>query len=82
MEFILTYNLHRSTFSVSRRERIVSMREKCDAEFIKEAKKILHLVHGKDETITLLSIQKNERKIRREPLLLSEDGIVLNNLNP
>ena len=81
MEFILTYNLHRSTFSVSRRERIVSMRGKYDAEFIKEAKKILHLIHGENETITLLSIQKNERKIRREPLLLSEEGIILNKLN-
>ena len=67
MEFILTYNLHRSTFSVSRRERIVSMREKCDAEFIKEAKKILHLVHGKDETITLLSIQKTNAKFEESP---------------
>ena len=57
------------------------MRGKYDAEFIKEAKKILHLVHGEDETITLLSIQKNERKIRRETLLLSEEGIILNNLN-
>ena len=81
MEFILTYNLNRSTFSVSRRERIVSMRGKYDAELIKEAKKILHLIHGENETITLLSIQKNERKIRREPLLLSEEGIILNKLN-
>ena len=81
MEFILTYNLHRSTFSVSRRERIVSMRGKYDAELIKEAKKILHLIHGENETIMLISIQKNERKIRREPLLLSEKGIILNKLN-
>ena len=72
MEFILTYNLHRSTFSVSRRERIVSMREKCDAEFIKEAKKILHLVHGKDETIIdFIQRTKFERALLR-------DGIILN----
>ena len=80
MEFVLTYNLHRSTFSASRRERIVSLHEKCKNELIREAKAIINLVHGKDQCVTLLSIKRYHPQTTREPLLLSIDGVIQTNM--
>ena len=80
--FTLIYNLHCSTFYISRHERIVSMRAKCGTDLIIEVNKLLKSIHGNDQYIELISIQNNYQELGKKPLLLSVDGLIQKNINP